>query len=402
MDPAALRIFHVERFRVVHERSRGPVTGIALAVRSGSRFDGASPGMAHLAEHMLFQGTARRSHQGVNERAAELGGDHDANTGYEDLNLTFQVLNGDVAQAIALIAEQVLSSTVPEDRLENESQVVAQEIRGHREDAISYLCDETWSRFFAGGLSWPPSGTLGSVRRIRAPQVRRFLRERLVGSNMVLSVVGDVPTRELRRTIAREFRALPAGRPVRGNGARIARSGEARFRRSGLSQLYMNRIYAVSPAPRPLVGLGMALEILGTDPDGRLYHEVRERQGLSYDLWADLQVGAGWATMQVGAVAPRRAENRLQRAIADVFARAAEDGFTDEEIARARRKVRYRYARLSEAKLDRAAAHAASALYGALSLADAEEIVRTLTRREIEAAWQGAIRGRSLIGVLTG
>ncbi|MGH7860389.1 MAG: insulinase family protein, partial [Candidatus Binatia bacterium] len=207
---------------------------------------------------------------------------------------------------------------------------------------------------------------------------------------------------ELRRAIARELGRLPAGRPLSGNGARIARSGDVRFRRAGLSQLYMNRIYAVPPAPRALVALGMALEVLGTDPDGRLYHEVRERQGLSYDLWADLQVGAGWATMQVGAVAPGRAETRLQRAITDVFGRAASEGFTDEEIARARRKVRYRYARLSEAKLDRAAAHAASVLYGALPLAEAEAIVRSLTRHEIEAAWRGAIRGKSLTAMLTG
>ena len=153
---------------------------------------------------------------------------------------------------------------------------------------------------------------------------------------------------------------------------------------------------------RSLVALGIALDVLGTDPDGRLYHEVRERRGLSYDLWADLQSGAGWGVLMVGAVADRRAENRLRRAVEDVFVEAAEKGFGDDEIARARRKLAYRYARLAEARLDRATIHAGSVLYGATALAEAEHLVRTLERTEIEEIWRRAMRAPRLTGVLTG
>jgi predicted Zn-dependent peptidase len=402
MARSDVEVFRAGGLRVIFERSRGPLTGITLAIRSGSRFDGDLPGIAHLAEHMLFQGTQSLDHAAINQQAAELGGEHDAYTGYEDLNLTFQVLNADVPAAISLLAEQALRSTVPEDRLENERQVVAQEIRGHREDAISYLCDESWSRFYAGGLSLPPSGTLASVRRISAARIRRFLRERLVGENMVLSVVGDLSSDALRKNVTREFRTLPKGSSLSRRGAQIARCGEVRFCRSGLTQLYWTTLFALPADVRSLIAVGMAMEILGTDPDGRLYHEVREKRGLSYDLWADLAGGAGWAVLQVGAVAARRAERRLARAIEVVLGRATADGFTDEEIARARRKLRYRYARLSEAKLERSASQATSVLYGAPSLHQAEAIVRSLARPEVEAAWRRAMKGKRLTGVLTG
>jgi predicted Zn-dependent peptidase len=396
----ALRSFRVGSLRILFERSPGPLTGIVLAARTGSRFDGAKPGIAHFAEHMLFQGTTTRDHVAINQRAAELGGDHDASTSYEDLNVTFQVLNADAPQAIALIAEQVRASTVPPDRLENERQIVAQEIRGHREDAISHLSDETWARFFAGGLRLSPSGTLASVRSITAADVRRFLRERLVGANLLMSIVGDPPLAEVRRALADGFGSLPRGTPCRANGARIVRRGEVRLRRSGLSQLYWTTLFSVSAQRRKLLALGLALEILGTDPDGRLYHEVREKHGLSYDLWADLPGGAGWAALTIGAVTERRSEWRLREAIERVFVAAADQGFAGEEIARARRKVRYRYARLSEAKVDRAASHAAAALYGAPRLDEAEAIVRSLSRAEIEASWREALRAARLTGVL--
>ncbi len=402
MPKSPVQAFRVGSLRVVFERSTGPLTGIVLAARAGSRFDGHQPGIAHLAEHMLFQGTTTRDHTAINQRAAELGGDHDASTSYEDLNLTFQVLNADAPEALVLLADQVRRSTVPEDRLENERQVVAQEIRGHREDAVSYVSDETWARFFRGGLRLSPSGTLASVRSITAADVRRFLRRRLVGRNLVLSIVGDPPLREVRRVLAGEFGSLPAGSPCVASGARIARRGEFRLRRSGLTQLYWTTLFAVPARWRELLALGLALEIVGTDPDGRLYHEVREKRGLSYDLWADLPGGAQWATLVVGAVAERRAEDRLRGAIDAVFTEAAAKGFGSDEIARARRKVRYRYARLSEAKLDRAASHAAALLYGAPRLDEAEAVVRSLAREEVEAAWRAALRSPRVTGVLTG
>src|SRR5512147_375966 len=99
---APLERFRVGTLRVLFERSPGPLTGIVLAVRSGSRFDGERPGMAHLAERILFQGTKTLDRAAINERAAELGGYHDASTSYEDLNVTFQILNADAASAIAL------------------------------------------------------------------------------------------------------------------------------------------------------------------------------------------------------------------------------------------------------------------------------------------------------------
>ncbi|MBI2964091.1 MAG: insulinase family protein [Deltaproteobacteria bacterium] len=402
MSGAGFQVFRVGALRVAFERSAGPLAGIVLSARTGSRFDGARPGIAHLAEHMLFQGTRSLDHAAINQRAAELGGDHDASTSYEDLNLTFQVLNADVAGAIALLAEQVLRSVVPRDRLENERQVVCQEIRGHREDAIGHLSDETWARFFADGLRLPPSGTLASVRSTSAAEVRDFLRRRLVGANLVLSIVGDLQSGDVRRAVAREFRALAPGVACIAPPVRIARRGEVRLRRSGLTQLYLTTLFSVPAGRRELLALGLALEILGTDPDGRLYHEIRERRGLSYDLWADLPGGAQWAALAVGAVAERRAERRLREAIDGVFTRAASEGFSAEEIDRARRKLRYRYARLSEAKLERAASHAAALLYGTPSLEEAEAIVASLRREEIERAWRVALGGPRLTGVLTG
>src|ERR1051326_4922398 len=91
---------------VLYDPVPGPLTALALVIRAGSRCDGAHPGIAHMAEHMLFQGTRRFDQATLNRRAGELGGEHDADTGYEDITLHFEVFNRDVGDALALLAEQ--------------------------------------------------------------------------------------------------------------------------------------------------------------------------------------------------------------------------------------------------------------------------------------------------------
>ena len=79
---------------------------------------------------------ARRSLDQValNRRAAELGGEHNADTGYEDISLTFEVFNEDLDEALALLAEQFYRTAVRRSGLRKEQRVVMEEIRGRLDD----------------------------------------------------------------------------------------------------------------------------------------------------------------------------------------------------------------------------------------------------------------------------
>ena len=56
-----------------------------------------------MTEHMLFQGTSALDQLTINRRAGELGGEHDADTGYDDMMMHFEVFNDD-APAVVLFA----------------------------------------------------------------------------------------------------------------------------------------------------------------------------------------------------------------------------------------------------------------------------------------------------------
>lgn len=398
--PSRVHSFRHRGLRVRYQHLPGPLTAIALVVRAGARLDGRFPGIAHMAEHMLFQGTDSLDQLALNRRAAELGGEHNADTGYEDISLTLEVFNEDVPAALALLAEQFYRTRVDPERLRKERRVVLDELRSRADDPGDYLHTKGWCRFFGGALAHPVVGTWQSLREIGATDVTAFLRRCFVHANTVLAIVGGAPVADARAAVRTHFshadgRAAPAAPAVVAGG-----SGRLRLRRLGGGQAYVNKMMTVTPAPRELVALGVALDVVGADPDSRLFQEIRERLGLGYDVSATLDWGPDWAVAMVSATAARGQMDRLLRTVEETCLRAARDGFDTDELVRARKKIRYRYASLAESRLNQALALAEGALSGFPAPAEAERIAATLSSAEIETAWRRVLTGRALTVVL--
>lgn len=384
--------------RVVHQAADSPLTAIALAVRAGARFDDECPGIAHVAEHMLFQGTAQMDQEELNHRAADLGGEHNADTGYETICITLEVFNEDLDDALALLAEQFYRTSISEERLAKERRVVIDEIRGRIDDPIDRLHTRAWAKFFGGAISDPIWGSIKSLRQMTAGDVQRFLKKHLTLDRSVLGIVGGADARSVKRALARHFAPTRRGRRTTprwtaGKPGKVRVTGDS-------GQATVLRMMEIPADARELIAVGFALDLVGSDPDSRLFQEIRERLGLGYDVSASLDWGPDWAVASVSASASRAAVQRLTAAIDDVCRAAAEDGFADEEMRRARKKLRYRYASLAETRMERAIALAEGSISGFPYPEEAEKIVASLTMADVRRAWSLAVNGRSLTATM--
>lgn len=392
--------FRHDGLRVIHAFRPGRLTAIAISVRAGARFDGRHPGLAHLAEHMLFQGTKSLDQVELNRRAAELGGEHNADTGYEDISLTFEVLNDDLDGALELLADQYYHTWIEPERLRKERRVVMEEIRGRLDDPSDRLYRHAWSRLFSGALAHPVAGTLSSVRRIDERAVSSFLRRHFQHSNTVISIVGGTTVGKVKQSVRRHFRHGAASPPGRVPPVRLRPGGKLRLRDEDSNQAYVVQFFPIPPVPRQLLATGVAIDLVGADPDSRLFQELRERLGLTYEVGAHLEWGPDWALAVVSASGSRGRIDRVLRALQETCRRAAREGFTRDEFERARRKLRYRYAQLQDARHDQAVALAESALWGFPTPDEAERVVAHLSAAEIEAAWRRTLSGQAVTAVL--
>jgi hypothetical protein len=123
--------------------------------------------------------------------------------------------------------------------------------------------------------------------------------------------------------------------------------------------------------------------------------------GLGYELGLGVEHGRDWAAVVLSASAARADAERLRDAIDRTFARAAE-GFTRAELARARKKIRYRFARLADSRLDRAITHASREASGHPTLAASQQAIEALGATEVENAWRSLLRAPTLVAVLSG
>lgn len=387
--------------RVAYQHQPGALTAIALSVRAGARFDGRHPGIAHMAEHMLFQGTASLDQLALNRRAAELGGEHNADTGYETISLTFEVFNEDVDDALALLAEQFYRSEVNPERFRKERRVVIDEIRSRIDDPFERLHARAWRSFFGGALAHQVCGTIHDLRAVTASDVAAFIRAHFTHARSVLAIVGGVREATAVAAVRRHFRHGAPGPVPPAPTVRFAQTGLRRWRGSG-GQAYVVAMAAVPADPHELLAVGMAIDVVGADPDSRLFQEIRERLGLGYDVSATIESGADWAVATITASAARSAADRLRRAVEETCARAAAEGFEAEELMRARKKLRYRYASLAESRIDRALALAEGTLTGFPVPEEAERIVSRTTQASVEAAWRRVMAGRKFTAVMVG
>lgn len=392
--------FQHRGLRVITQSHPGALTAIALTIRAGARFDGALPGLAHMAEHMLFQGTAQLDQITLNRRAAELGGEHNADTGYEDIALTIEVFNDDLDAALALLAEQYYHTRVDPKRFRKEQRVVMEEIRGRLDDPADRVYRRAWSSVFSGALANPVSGSLSSVRSMEASDVATFLRTRFDHANTVLSIVGGVSSERVQELVRRHFRLGVSGVQRRPPRVRLRAPRSIVLRGGSSSQAYLTKLIPVSPVPARLLAIGVALDLAGADPDSYLFQELRERLGLSYEVSASVEWGPDWAVVVLCASAARAQAERLVRAVEETWNRAAENGFAADELDRARRKIRYRYALLADSRLDQALALADSVLFGFPTPMQAERMVSQLTASDIESAWRRAMRTTGVTAVL--
>ena len=204
-------------------RTRSQVAYSALAIQSGTRNEPeAHSGIAHMTEHMLFKGTARRTPQQISNRLEVLGGELNAYTAKEETVLYSTVLKEDTAKAVDLLFELAFTSTFPQKELDKERCVVIDEINMYKDSPSECIFEEFERLLFEPSpLARPILGTTRSLKTIDSAALHAYVRENFRPEKMCISIVGNL-TPQRAEKIARQAAAkyipagyVPAERPAR-------------------------------------------------------------------------------------------------------------------------------------------------------------------------------------------
>ena len=317
---------------------------VGIWVRAGGAHDPADhPGAAHLLEHLVFKGTARRSAHAIAHDLESRGGALDAYTSRDHTNFQAHLLDTDLPLAVDVLTDLVGRPLLRPEDLELERNVVLEEIRGVH-DTPDDVVFELHARALWGDHPYGRSilGSAEAVSAISAPDLTGVHQRAYHPANCVVAAAGQVDHQALLVLLEREGWLNGRGAAVTGPvepaaAVRGQRVHVARQTQQSHVVFGTDTVAATDPRRYPLA---LVINTLGGGMSSRLFQRVREELGLAYAVFAfqHLHLAGGSMGIYVG-TRPDQAELATEAILAEL-ARLAREGLTQSEVDTARRQMK--------------------------------------------------------------
>ena len=277
-----------------------------LFVASGSRHeDAAHAGISHFIEHMLFKGTPTRSPLDITQAIEGRGGNFNACTGEESTCYFAHLPNECLDEAIDILSDMYLRATIPADEFAREKQVVIEEIKMYADEPDSVALENLQRNLFpASPLGAPVAGSAASLAPMTPAVLRRYVKTHYRPDNTLAVLVGafdpDKAIQTLEAKLGRFARKAAASAAAEEDHGTVVPTASV-TREINQAQLALG--YRTFGLRDPRKYAATVLDaVLGRGMSSRLFQEVREKRGLSYDISSRLHLfaDAGMFTVTAG------------------------------------------------------------------------------------------------------
>jgi zinc protease len=336
---------------IVHQDRSAPLVTVNLTYRCGSRDERPGrTGLAHLLEHLMFEGTAHAPKGHFDTLLEQVGGTNNGSTWLDRTNYYETVPTHAIELPLWLERDRmafflpVLTGQI----LELQRGVVMNERRQVYENRPYGLAGERLNELLypdAHPYSWPTIGYMPDLERITLDDAAGFYGRFYTPGNAVLVFSGDVSPDQGFRLAERYFGDLPAGPAVPEAAAPALPSSPAGAREVMEDEVTFPRVYQGFAGPGYGSADWVALDVLAyllADGDSSRLQRALVRDGrLAQDVDTFLHPTALCAEFGIvatarGGIAPEVLEGALRREID----RVATDGPDEAEVTGAVRRVR--------------------------------------------------------------
>ena len=308
---------------------------VGIWVRSGSRREPAElNGISHFIEHMVFKGTSRRSAEDIAREVDRVGGMLDAFTSKELVCFNTRVLAEHLPQAFDVLADMVLDPKFAPEDIAREQSVILEEIRmtqDNPEDLVHELFTQNfWS---SHALGRPILGTPETVSVFTRDALFKWFRRAYAPGEIVITAAGRITHEQLVALVTTHFEALvPADAAAPDAAPRAVPHITLRSKRE-LEQVHVCLgVPAIPITDKRRFAASVLSGVLGGGMSSRLFQQIRERLGLAYAIFSDLNSYHDTGVLSVYAGTSLETTAQLVRAVLDEFRRLADEPLSEEEL----------------------------------------------------------------------
>jgi len=170
-----------------------PSCEIGVYFKVGSRYDPINKsGLAHILEHMNFQGTTKRkNNRNIVLEIENLGASIDAFTSYEYTGYTIKSPKNNITKSLDVMFDMISNSVFENRKLEKEKNVIIEEIKMYEDIPLEKAREALQEALFKGNnLGKNIAGDKKDLSRINVEDLYEFRKAAYTESNLLLTLSG--------------------------------------------------------------------------------------------------------------------------------------------------------------------------------------------------------------------
>lgn len=364
--------------------------------------DLAHNGVAHMVEHMMFNGTPTRTSLQIAEAVENVGGQINAYTSREVTAYYIHLLRGDLPMGMDILSDILQRATFPDAELEKERGVILQEIgmtNDTPDDVVFDIYQET--AYPDQALGAPILGREDIIQNMKKETLYDYVHRFYTPEKMVISAAGNIDHDTLVQMARSMFSDLPADThqtyaPAKYNG------GDKRVERD-LEQTHVVLGFQGISREHPDYFSAMMLgTILGGGMSSRLFQEVREKRGLVYSIYSSHSSYHDDGQFEIYAGTGEENLSKLIPVVCDEIVKTTQSIVSEDELSRAKAQIKAGILMSRESMLSRANRQAKYLInYGhAPDINKIITLIDSVTVNSIQKTAQAIFTGRPTLAAL--
>src|SRR6201984_385460 len=316
---------------------------IGIWIKTGSRDEDLQwNGITHFVEHMVFKGTQHRSAEEISRQVDSIGGNIDAFTAKECVSFSMKVLDEHLPIALDVLSDLVLNPVFDIQDITRERGVILEEIKMD-EDNPDYLVHEIFTQNFWKDhpLGRPILGTRDTVKKFDRTPVFDFYCQRFSPGNMIITAAGYLNHDRFVELVAKHFESMkPMSNGFHSSPPKIVPKIILRNKKS-LEQVQICVGVPSYPFTHEKRHSSYILNtLLGGGMSSRLFQNIRERQGLAYAIYSDLNPYRDTGCLSAYAGTSKASATKVVESIVSEFSKLKKETVPADELRRAKDQLK--------------------------------------------------------------
>src|SRR5437899_2515863 len=328
---------------LVREDARLPLVSMTAVFRSGLLAETPQTnGITRLMAKVLLKGTKTRTAEQIANQIEAVGGSISSEAGNNSFAVSLDITKPDVKLGVELLSDVLLNATMPEEAIAREKEVQIAAIKQDEEQLTTVARNILRQALFTQHpYALRANGSVDSIQRLTRKDLLEFRDRYVVAKNGVIFVFGDVKAAEVKQLFEQALAGMKPGTLALTDAHPAAplnkiETVESRKEKAqGVIMVGYRGAEMCSRERHPLELIDEASSDLGS----RFFVRIREQMGLAYYVGANQVEGLvpGLFGFYLG-THPQEIEP-VKTALLDEIHKLATDGLTNEELARAKKKV---------------------------------------------------------------